>query len=110
MLALRRLRIFHEEAKQPLVVIKVRHGRVGQDLVPNMLSDRFKWICVNVSQLVEQMGQQGESSRVEGSLAETFGQIRLAGDVELRLSGRTHHAEQFDSILKDLHERDIDLG
>ena len=56
-LTLRRLRIFHEEAKQPLVVIKVCHGRVCQDLVPYVLSDRFEWVPVNVSQLAEQVRQ-----------------------------------------------------
>ena len=56
-MTLRRLRIFHEEAKQPLVVIKVCHGRVSQDLVPYMLSHRFERISVNVAQLVKQMSQ-----------------------------------------------------
>ena len=56
-LTLRRLRIFHEEAKQPLVVIKVCHGRVSQDLVPDVLSDSFEWISVDVSQLVKHVRQ-----------------------------------------------------
>ena len=55
------------------MVGQIGHGGVVEHLVPNVLLDRIKRILVHVFELLEDVGEQCESARVKGPLAQPLG-------------------------------------
>ena len=70
---------------------QVGHGRIVQYLVLDVLPDRIERILIHVLQSLENVCQQCERSRVEGTLTQSLGKICLSGNVELSFTRSADH-------------------
>lgn len=89
------------------MVSQIRQRCIVQYLVLDVVAQCLEWLLIHCLQLVEQVGEQCECARVEGSFAQTLRQVCFARDVKLRFLGCADSAEEFDGVLVEYAEPTI---